>query len=152
MSPPRQNLWQRVLVRGALAAFVVAGVVAGGVVLATVPPTSATFYPRCQLHQLTGLHCPGCGTTRAAHAMLNGDVPQALAYNPLLFILIPAAGLVLTRLVWRWAWDADDPHTTLLPGWWWLGKGLAVLMLAFAVARNVPAYPFTLLAPHELAR
>ncbi|MGL6094548.1 MAG: DUF2752 domain-containing protein [Fimbriiglobus sp.] len=152
MAPTRPNFWHRILIRAILAAFAVAAVVAGGVVLATVPPTAATFYPRCQLHQLTGLHCPGCGTTRAAHAFLNGNVTQAFAYNALAFVLVPAVGLVLVRCGWRWAWHADDPDTPLFPRWWWHGAALVVLTVAFAVARNVPAYPFTRLAPHELGR
>jgi hypothetical protein len=36
----------------------------------------------------------------------------------------------------------------LLPAWTPLAIG--TVLLTFAVVRNIPVYPFTLLAPHEL--
>src|SRR5688572_14934440 len=79
----------RVLVRGALAAGAVLLAGAGAFVLATVPPTAASFYPKCLSHLLLGIHCPGCGLTRTAHSLLNGRLAQAFAYNPLLVLLSP---------------------------------------------------------------
>lgn len=38
---------------------------------------------------LTGLKCPGCGTQRAIHALLHGDVVTALRFNALLPVSIP---------------------------------------------------------------
>lgn len=37
----------------------------------------------CPFRSLTGIPCPTCGTTRAAAAMLNADLPGAFAANPL---------------------------------------------------------------------
>ena len=36
-----------------------------------VPPEQNRFAPPCLFHKLTGLHCPGCGGTRAVHALLH---------------------------------------------------------------------------------
>lgn len=47
----------------------------------------------CPLKLLTGIPCPGCGTTRAVFAMLNGDVIQALMINPI--GLLFSAGILL---------------------------------------------------------
>ncbi len=44
----------------------------------------------CVFRSLTGFPCPTCGTTRAAIAMLHGDLATALAANP----LAAAAGLL----------------------------------------------------------
>jgi hypothetical protein len=44
----------------------------------------------CVFRSLTGVPCPTCGTTRAAAALLNGDLPAAIAANP----LATAAGLL----------------------------------------------------------
>ena len=117
--------------------------------LAAVPPTAASFYPKCMSYLLTGLHCPGCGTTRAMHALLNGDVRQAVAYNPLALVAVPYIGLTLVRGLWHWAWGTRPRPGPRLPGWAW--GIVTALVVAFWVLRNVPVEPFTLLAPHELA-
>jgi hypothetical protein len=56
-------------------------------VLYTFPPVTSGFYPQCMFRQLTGLDCPGCGTTRALHAMLHGRFAEAFRFNPLLFAM-----------------------------------------------------------------
>lgn len=40
--------------------------------------------PRCMLKWLTGFDCPGCGSQRALHALLDGDPLRAWGYNLLL--------------------------------------------------------------------
>ena len=109
--------------------------------LRAVPPTPGSFYPRCQLHALTGLHCAGCGATRAAHSLLVGDVPRALAYNPPAVLGLPLLGAYLARrAVGRG--PLRCPRRA--------GGAILVALAAFTVLRNVPVYPLTLLAPHEL--
>ena len=54
--------------------------------------------PLCPLRRTTGVPCPLCGMTTGADALLRGDVPGALAANPLvpvLAVLVVAAWLVL---------------------------------------------------------
>ncbi len=60
-----------------------------------VDPTQSLFAPRCLFHDLTGLHCPGCGSTRAAHALLHGRLGEALAFNLVFTLGLPLAALVL---------------------------------------------------------
>jgi len=83
--------------------------------------------PVCPIHQLTGLNCPGCGATRALHQLVHGHVGAAVGFNPLVIIGLPFLGWILTR-----------------PGWLWAAVTVVVM---FGVVRNIPAYPFTLLAP-----
>lgn len=52
--------------------------------------------PGCIFRRLTGLSCPGCGGTRAARAMLAGDVWAACRYN---FFLIPSVLMLLAEYV-----------------------------------------------------
>ena len=60
------------------------GAVACGIVLFwPALPGLARFLPRCPFKELTGLPCLGCGSTRAALALLRGDVGAALGANPL---------------------------------------------------------------------
>jgi hypothetical protein len=49
----------------------------------------APHFPPCVFRALTGIPCPTCGTTRAATALLDGRLVEALAANP----LATAAGL-----------------------------------------------------------
>lgn len=121
---------------------------AGGVALvAVVPPTETSFYPKCQLYQTTGLHCMGCGMTRSAHSLLNGRVGQAFAYN----LLAPLAAVWVAAEVGRRGWARLRGRPD--PGWWyrvdWTPWLLLVLGLYMGL-RNLPAWPFTVLAPHEL--
>ena len=120
----------------------------GAFVLAAVPPGEETFYPRCLLHSLTGLHCPGCGTTRALHALLNGHVAQAIAYNALILLVLPVViwSVIREKLSPDRTWSEHrSRHRATICVWLFVA-----LLLIFGVLRNLPWYPLTLLAPHEL--
>lgn len=129
----------------ALTSIAVGG--AAGVVLYLIPPTEGTWYPRCQFHSLTGLHCPGCGATRAVHSLLHGDLAQAAAYNVVLIALLPFIAVFLGS-AWFEAVTGRRLLKRRLPAW--SGTTFAVLLVVFWILRNVPYYPFTLLAPHTL--
>jgi hypothetical protein len=135
-------------VRLGLLLLAAAGVCGSIYVLSVVPPTEDTYYPRCQFHSCTGLHCPGCGTTRALNAALNGCFAQALAYNALAFIVLPVLGWSLFRSLQTWYFHR--PATEISSSSGLLTRLLVILVLAFGVIRNLPWFPFTVLAPHEL--
>ena len=50
---------------------------------------SVHAYPRCLFLALTGWECPGCGSQRALHALMHGQIAAAWGYNSLLLIEIP---------------------------------------------------------------
>lgn len=56
-------------------------------------PSDAGFFPPCPSKWLTGYDCPGCGTQRALHAFLHGDMAGVIHYNAMLVVGVP---LVLT--------------------------------------------------------
>ncbi len=117
---------------------IVAAIVIGVVVLAgfyLLNPATVGWYPRCMFHALTGWHCPGCGTSRALHALLHGQFGEAFARNPLLFFLLPILAFGVMKPAWL---------TAIKPRWLWVLVGGMIL---FGLARNIPADPFTLLAP-----
>src|SRR5258706_8063077 len=70
-----------------------ASLAAGAVILYRFDPATVHFYPRCVFHALTGLQCPGCGTTRALHHLLHGDVAGAFRLHALLFVAVPFGAL-----------------------------------------------------------
>lgn len=41
--------------------------------------------PPCTFHKITGFYCPGCGGTRAVHALLHGRILTSLKYHPIVF-------------------------------------------------------------------
>lgn len=52
-------------------------------------PTSGAWFPQCPVKLLTGYSCPGCGVQRAFHALLHGNLRQALAYNYFFVLSVP---------------------------------------------------------------
>lgn len=58
-------------------------------------PNENMYFPKCPLRELTGLKCPGCGSQRAIHYLLNFDILNAIRENVILVLSIP---YVLTGL------------------------------------------------------
>lgn len=101
--------------------------------------------PPCWFYKITGLHCPGCGTGRAAIAMLNGDIALAFRNQPLMMILIPFVFYYLLKVYIAYVFGKD-----VLP-FFKIGTkfaiGLLIVILVYWVIRNIPIVPFTYLAP-----
>lgn len=96
-------------------------------------PARSPFYPKCMFHALTGLQCPGCGSLRALHALLHGQVRRAFAFNPLLFVVtLFGAYLVLRKKLKP---NGPDPMASRLV--WW---GAPILIVLFWILRNLPAF------------
>jgi hypothetical protein len=64
-------------------------------------PIHIVFFPKCPFLLLTGLKCPGCGSQRAIHYLLNFDILKAINENVLLVLSIPylLAGIVFKSLL-----------------------------------------------------
>lgn len=131
-------------IAAALGALVVAVAVA---VIYRQGPNGVPWFPGCSFHRLTGLSCPGCGMTRAAHAAMHGRMAEAFRFNPLGMILLPLFLVWLGCRLPRWirgdssTTDGKSKGATWV--WWIFG-----LVMAFWVLRNIPIWPFRLLAPH----
>ena len=50
-------------------------------------------WPRCNFRTLLGIPCVTCGSTRAAVALLHGDITAAWAWNPLAVVAMFAIAL-----------------------------------------------------------
>lgn len=106
------------------------------------PNMPGNLFPPCMFKALTGLHCIGCGLTRALHALVHGDIRGAFGMNPLAMLVLPlmplmvldARGLTPARL-------KPFMAVVMQPKLW------LVLLPAYWIARNLPWWPFTLLAP-----
>ena len=72
--------------------FALLGIVAAAAVAAYFfDPSSDPFFPPCPTNLITHLHCPGCGTLRALHALTHGDFRAAFSQNALAMVLLPIA-------------------------------------------------------------
>jgi len=127
--PPRISAprWRRF---GAVGA---AGLALGALVFFFNPATHG-FYPACIFHSLTGWNCPGCGATRALHALLHGNVRLALRDNALFVALL--AGLALYSLQFAGRRQKSSGGRRWAHCLWAL-LGASIL---FAVFRNLPGY------------
>jgi hypothetical protein len=69
-----------------------------GIVLFFFDPATTGLYPPCLFKTFLGVQCPGCGSLRAMHQLLHGNVAAAWALNKLVFIALPlaAAATLLT--------------------------------------------------------
>lgn len=115
---------------------------AAAVVVSTVDPNQPGHYPTCPSLLVTGFFCPGCGTLRAANALLNGDLAGALQMNVLAVLAIPV--VLASWVAWLRRAATGRPRSWLAP--WWVPAGTLALLVVFAVARNIPALA-PLLAP-----
>lgn len=95
--------------------------------LAPAAPVVAPGLPPCFFHQVTGLPCPTCGGTRAALALLSGDVPGAFHANPLVaaaLVVLVGGGLVAGAIA---AFGRGVREPARIPGW---ARAGIVLVLA----------------------
>jgi len=107
---------------------------AATVVLYRYDPATAVLFPPCPFRALTGYLCPGCGSARAMHAMLHGELSRAFALNPLTTLGMPLLAVGSLQELRR-CWRGGPPAGHRLPAW--LIRGIAVVLVAFAVVRNL---------------
>ena len=107
-------------------------------------PSSVSFFPVCPLYAMTGLACPGCGLTRGFHALFHGDVLTALDYNALLPVYVFIFGYFFLSLIFVAVKGRGLSFSAFRPKFIW---SFLALSLVFAVARNLPVYPFSILYP-----
>lgn len=64
-------------------------------------PEASEVFPKCIFLQLTGYRCPGCGSQRVVHCLLNGDLQGAFHYNAFLVLAIPYVFLLAVSSMFK---------------------------------------------------
>ena len=124
-----------------IAALVWLGLLAGGAYLYIFEPGKSGFFPLCPFRALTGLNCPGCGSTRCLHQLLHGDIVSAFKLNPLFMLMLPFAVWLLLRYTFAAFTGRQLRSIELRPRYVWPVLGLIV---GFWIFRNTSLYPFPL--------
>jgi len=122
-----------------------AGILGLAILFFILNPGEHEIFPKCVFHSLTGYYCPGCGSQRAIHSLLHFNFRGVVSNN---FLFLPAVLLVLyhySRPVINRMFNLRLPdifyrkHTPVI---------LFGVIILFWVLRNLPFYPFSVLAPN----
>lgn len=108
------------------------GAIAVLALLCFFDPSTSAIFPPCPTNALTSLYCPGCGTLRAMHALLHGDLKEALSQNILAVIFIP-----ILPAIYFFPKYFRKP---IVPA------AMLVIFILYAILRNTETFSF--LAPH----
>jgi hypothetical protein len=102
-------------------------------------PNGNDFFPKCIFHELTGYKCPGCGSQRAIHHLLNFDIATAISENILLVLAIP-------YIIIGFIFDLIKNPSNKIIKWkkFLFGKKAIILIfvviILFWVLRNIPVF------------
>ncbi|MDB2473487.1 DUF2752 domain-containing protein [Schleiferiaceae bacterium] len=105
----------------------------------TYNPNGNVYFPKCPFRELTGLKCPGCGSQRAVHYLLNFDIFNAIKENVILVLSIP---YILTGLVFD---SLKNPNENIL-NWRKILFGrkaifvILTIIITFWILRNIITY------------
>lgn len=108
--------------------------------------TNSMFFLFCPFNRLTGLYCPGCGMTRAAHELIHFNILNGIRDNALIVLLIgPGIAYCVFREYINYIFDRRLLPAPRISNWMIIV--LVTLIISFTILRNIPMTPFIYLAP-----
>src|SRR5688572_958692 len=114
--------------------------IAGSLLYFYLDPSYSRYFPPCVFYKLTGWYCPGCGSQRAFHDLLHGDVLEAAGHNILFVLFVPlmifAAVAAINNIFRKRRMQQAVFYSALF------ARAVLVVVLAFWLFRNVPYEPF----------
>jgi Protein of unknown function (DUF2752) len=139
MKPPDRAQWIAILIAAAMVVIVLHG----------FDPATSRLFPPCPFLLLTGWYCPGCGSLRAFHQLLHGNVRVAFGLNPFAVMSLPFLAYATFSQSIFFLCGHRLPAVVLPAA---AIRMLAAAIVAFGILRNIPVYPLNLLAPGGLLR
>ncbi|WP_394344565.1 DUF2752 domain-containing protein [Confluentibacter citreus] len=107
-------------------------------------PSQSTLFPKCPFYSFTGLYCPGCGSQRAIHKFLHGDIFEGLKHNFIIMVL-PMV------LIYDWSVILFNKYSNQkiknILHYSKVTYSIFIIILLFWILRNLSFYPFSILAP-----
>ncbi len=99
----------------------------------------------CIIYTVFHVYCCGCGATRALEDLMHFRILEALDHNVFFVLSLPFVSYYFFKQYIRISTGKDiipfvklKPRTVIM---------ILMIILAFGVVRNIPFYPFTILAP-----
>jgi hypothetical protein len=113
--------------------------IAGSLLYFFFDPSLSEIFPKCFFHSLTNLDCPGCGSQRAIHALLHGNIAEAADQNLLVILFLPLLGYSAITAVgntfFGWNWKQSLFYSSIFV------RSVLTVVLLFWILRNVPTGP-----------
>lgn len=107
-------------------------------------PRTLGFGELCPSRRLFDVACPGCGSTRATHDLLHGELASAFRMNPALVLVgVPIGAWWVGGLVWAVA-RGIALRLAIPPR---VGYAAAIALIGYMVLRNVPLESLEWLRP-----
>ena len=107
-------------------------------------PTETNIFPSCPVYAATGIYCPGCGSQRAAHKILNGNIVEGIRHNYLIVLL------AMVLLYQGFVYVMNDLLSKNIPNLLHKSKvtfSILIIVILFWVLRNIDLFPFSELTP-----
>ena len=107
----------------------------------------AKYKPTCVFRGITGFYCPGCGSSGALRELLKGHIYAAFRFNMFFVISMP---FLLYFYASKWIEVFIGRTTPRIVHSRKFIFTIVILILLFAVFRNISVEPFNLLAPTNI--
>lgn len=88
----------------------------------------------CVFRLLTGLKCPGCGTTRMCLSLLHGNVRAAVYYNKIVPFLLPPLAIIFVRQCYNYVFNGKFVFSKFEHRFFIVS---IVILLIYMVLRNI---------------
>ena len=110
-------------------------------------PATNKFFPACPFYKFTGFFCPGCGSQRALHFILTGNINAAILSNILLVIFLPFLIIYYLVEAINFFKTKNTVKIGLINKPWFI-YSIAGVIIIFWVVRNLSFNTAQVLAPH----